>query len=263
MRVAYVDMIGGAAGDMLLAAWIDAGLDAVALERALRTIVADGWELTTARVERRGIAATYVDLVIPGEDHHAHDARGGHVHGRARADRRLSDVLALVRASGLTPRQIERACAVYARLAEAEARVVGLTADAVAFHDVGQVDAILDVAATCVALDLLGIDELRCSAFPTGNRARPDHSRDHHRPSAETAEITRGFPQRSVDIGAELVTVTAAAILTTLVAVPGERGDFTVERAGYGAGRSEFPFPNVVRVEIGTAAGSPAIAASG
>jgi uncharacterized protein (DUF111 family) len=237
MRVAYVDLIGGAAGDMLMGAWVDAGLDAGALERALRGVVAEGWELVTEPVVRGGIEATYLDLVIPGEDHHAHDAHGNHVHGGG-GGRTLREILAIVARSGLTPRQIERASAVYRRLAAADARAQGGPLDDVVFHRVGQIDAILDVAGTCIALDLLEIDELFCSAFPAG-RGNPD--------------LLRGFPQRPVDIDAQLVTVTGAAILTTLVAAPGTPVEMTVERSGYGAGRSEFPFPNVTRVLIGSA----------
>lgn len=280
MRVAYVDMVGGAAGDMLMGAWIDAGVDPVVLERALRTVVADGWEFQLERVTRQGLAATHVDLVIPGEDHHAHaghhehksehrhdhahaeDGDHGHgtLHGRGRpgAERRLADVLALVRASGLTSRQIERACAIYTRLAQAEARVHGMSVEEVVFHEVGQIDAILDVAGTCIALDLLGIDALYCSAFPSGHGVAKMHHGAYPNPSPGTTELTRGYPLRMVDIASELVTVTGAAILTTLVEAPGTRVDMTLERIGYGAGRSNFPFPNVVRVLIGEALGSSA-----
>jgi uncharacterized protein (DUF111 family) len=240
-RVAYVDMVGGAAGDMLLGAWVDAGVDVGELERALRTIVRDGWELTTERVVRQGVPALYLDLVIPGEDHHAHDAHGRHVRGRHQGHT-LRDVLALIERSELSPRQIARASAVYRRIASAEAEAHGAGADDALFHEVGQIDAILDVAGTCVALDLFAIDELRCSPFPIG------------RPSAGSAALLAGFPQRPVEVGKELVTVTGAAILTTLAVEPGAPVALTVERSGYGAGRSEFPFPNVVRVEIGLTA---------
>jgi uncharacterized protein (DUF111 family) len=238
MRIAYVDMIGGAAGDMLLAAWVDAGVEVTALERALRTVVREGWELTTERVVRQGVAALYLDLVIPGEDHHAHDAHGRHVHGRHQGHT-LRDVLALVERSGLTPRQIARASAVYRRIAEVEAVVHGASSGEALFHEVGQIDAILDVAGTCVALDLLEIEQLRCSPFPIG------------RPSRTSAQLLDGYPRRSVEAGKELVTVTGAAILTTLATDPGAPVELAVERSGYGAGRSEFPFPNVVRVAIG------------
>jgi pyridinium-3,5-bisthiocarboxylic acid mononucleotide nickel chelatase len=264
MRIAYVDMIGGAAGDMLLAAFLDAGLDRDALERALRGVVPGGWTLAPQRVVKRGIAATYAGLVVPGEDgdehhhHHHHDEHHGHDHdhddGEHAPDgggtRTLADVLAIVERSTLTARQRERATAVYRRLAEAEARTHGTTADAIRFHEIGQVDAILDVAATCIALDLLEIDELRCSPFPIGHGAIGMEHGLYPNPPPATAYMLLGWATRAVDVAGELVTPTAAAILTTL-AEPG-RADMVIEAIGYGAGRSEFAVPNVTRVVIGT-----------
>lgn len=264
MRVAYVDMVGGAAGDMLLGAWVDAGLDVAALERALRTVVPDGWKIAIERVTRKEIAAVHFDFVIPGEDDHPH-APGGehHHHHHAPPGHLLSDILALVERSGLTRRQIERACAVYRRIAAAEARVHGTNADEVLFHEVGQIDAILDVAGTCVALDLLEIDELRCSPFPMGHGLARFHNSVEPNPSPATLELLRGAPLRPVDVDGELVTVTGAAILSTLVTNPGERVDMTLEHIGYGAGRRDFSIPNVTRILIGTAAATRSTFTSG
>jgi pyridinium-3,5-bisthiocarboxylic acid mononucleotide nickel chelatase len=256
VRVAYVEMIGGAAGDMLLAAFLDAGADRAAIEAALRSIVPDGWTLAPQRVVRRGIAATYANLVVPGEDgdavgHHHHDDAGGD-HRHEGATRTLADVVAIVERSGLTARQRERAVAVYRRLAAAEAQVHGTTAETIHFHEVGQLDAILDVAATCVALDLLAIDELRCSPFPIGHGSIRMQHGAYPNPPPATAELLRGWPTRALDVDGELVTTTAAAILTTL-AVPGARPDLVADRIGYGAGTSDFTIPNVTRITIGTA----------
>jgi uncharacterized protein (TIGR00299 family) protein len=129
--------------------------------------------------------------------------------------------------------------------------VHGTSVEEIHFHEIGQIDAILDVAAACVALDLLEIEELRCSPFPIGHGSiSMEHGRYPNPPPA-TAELLRGFPLRSVDVEGELVTTTAAAILTTL-ASPGPFPELVVERIGYGAGRSDFSIPNVTRVLIGT-----------
>jgi hypothetical protein len=254
VRIAYVDMIGGAAGDMLLAAFLDAGADRAALERALRTVVADGWTLEPQRVVKRGIAATYAGLAVPGEDgdahHHHHGGDHAHAHDGL-GTRTLADVLEIVQRSGLTARQRERASAVYRALAEAEAHTHGTTAERIRFHEIGQIDAILDVAATCVALDLLEIDELRCSPFPIGHGPIAMEHGLYPNPPPATAYLLTGWPTRAVDVAGELVTPTAAAILTTL-AKPG-RSDMTIERIGYGAGRSDFTVPNVTRIVVGTA----------
>jgi uncharacterized protein (DUF111 family) len=246
MKVAFVDMIGGAAGDMLMGAWVDAGLDVRELERALRTVVADGWELVTERVERGGISATYLDLIIPGEDDHAH-AAGVHQHHQT-PGHRLRDILAIVERSGLSLLAIERASAIYRRLALAGARVHAADVEEMLFPEVGQIDAILDVAGTCVALEMLGIDEVRISAFPLGHGISRG---GHPNPGPVALELMRGYPVRSTDIEAQLVTDTGAAILTAL-APPGPAIDMTLERVGYGAGRKSFAIPNVVRVMIGS-----------
>ena len=249
MRFAYIDMVGGVAGDMLLAAFLDAGLDRVALERALRTIVRDGWEFAPQRVDRRGIAATYAGLIVAGEDGDPEHDVDRHHHG----SRTLRDVLEILERSELTARQRERAGAVYRRLAQAEATVHGTTADAIHFHECGQLDAVLDVAATCVALDLLEIDELRCSSFPAGTGTIRMHHGRYPNPGPATTELLRGFAVRQLEVEAELTTPTGAAIVTAL-ATPGPYPEMTLERAGYGAGRNDFAIPNVTRVLIGTTA---------
>lgn len=247
MKVGYVDMIGGVAGDMLMGAWVDAGVDVRELERALRSVVADGWELVTERVDRAGVSGTHLDLVIPGEDDRAHGPDGTHHHAYAQHGHRLRDILAIVERSGLSAWAIERASAIFTRLAQAEARMHGQSVDDMVFHAIGQIDAILDVAGTCVALELLGIEELRVSPFPLGHGV----SRSGHvNPGPAVLDLIQGFPGRDVDIVAQLVTETGAAILTTL-AKPGPPLEMSLERTGYGAGLKSFAFPNVVRVTIG------------
>jgi uncharacterized protein (TIGR00299 family) protein len=263
-RIAYVEMVGGAAGDMLLAALVDAGADRAGIERALRTIAPDGWTLGFERTVRCGISALQCRLEVPGEDPalDAHDHGDGVMHRHAAAvTRTLGEVFALLDASGLTPAQKERARAIYQRLADAEATVHGTTAAGVHFHEVGALDAVLDVAGVCVALDLLEVDEVYCSPFPIGRgRVRMAHGLYPNPPPA-SAVMLAGAPLEPMDIAAELVTPTAVAILTALVGRPGARPAQTLEHVGYGAGRNDFAIPNVVRVLIGSAAsgGLPAL----
>jgi uncharacterized protein (TIGR00299 family) protein len=256
VSVAYVEMIGGASGNMLLGALLDAGAPLAALEAALRTIPVEGWSLEHRRVTRRGIAALYVDFAIPGEDHNppGHEAAHGHAHEHEHESshgRRLEDVLDVLERSGLTISQKTLARTVYVRLARAEALVHGSTVERIHFHEVGAVDAILDVAAACVALDLLGVEDLFCSAFPTGRGVTSMHHGTYPNPPPATAELLRGAPTYDAGIEGEMVTTTGAAILTTLVREPGTRPAFVAERIGYGAGRSDFTIPNVLRVSVG------------
>jgi uncharacterized protein (TIGR00299 family) protein len=277
--IAYFEMIGGASGNMLLGALLDAGADPQRLEAALRTIPVEGWSFERRNVVKCGIAATYFDFNVPGEDHphdaqhsqgfahdRAHDREREHRHdhdperGRLgetepKGTRRLSDVLAILDRSGLTGRQKERAAAIYTRLARAEAKVHGQAVEAIHFHEVGQIDAILDVAGACVALDLLGIERIFCSAFPIGRGTIPMQHGRYPNPPPATAELLLGAPTYATDVAGELVTTTGAAILTTLAERPGVRPEFVAERIGYGAGRNDFSVPNVLRVSLGTLAG--------
>jgi uncharacterized protein (TIGR00299 family) protein len=255
MSIVYFEMIGGASGNMLLGALIDAGASLAAIETALRTIPVTGWTSEVRRVDKHGIAATYFDFVIPGEDHHAydHDAHAAPRHGR-----HLSDVLEVIEGSGLSGTQKARARAIYVRLGEAEAKVHGSSVDDIHFHEVGATDAILDVAGTCVALDLLGVERVFCSAYPVGRGTiAMDHGRYPNPPPA-TAELLLGAATYDAGIEGEMVTTTGAAILSSLVARAGERPAMRAERIGYGAGRSDFALPNVLRASVGTLVGTRA-----
>jgi uncharacterized protein (TIGR00299 family) protein len=247
----HFELIGGASGNMLLGALIDAGAPVALIEAALRTIPVSGWSSESRRVDKRGIAATYFDFIVPGEDHHAHEHAGAHGHGR-----HLAEVLDIIEASGLTRAQIARARAIYVRLAEAEAKVHGTTADRIHFHEVGATDAILDVAGACVALDLLGIERVFCSAFPIGRGSIDMQHGRYPNPPPATAELLRGAPTYDADVAGEMVTTTGAAILTHLVERPGIRPAMTASAIGYGAGRSDFTIPNVLRATVGLLAPS-------
>jgi uncharacterized protein (TIGR00299 family) protein len=241
--IAHVEPIGGAAGNMLLGALVDAGTPLDAIECALRSVVRDGWQLECSRVVRRGIAATYVDIVVPGED--GHD--GAKTHGT-----HLSDVLAIITRSGLTDAQKERATRVYRALGEAEARVHGVTTDDIHFHEVGAIDAILDVAGFVVACDLLSINDLTCGPIPIGTgEIAMSHGRYPNPPPA-TAELLRGVPTFDAATQGELVTTTAAALLKTCCTRFGSRPAMTTTAIGYGAGSRDGELPNVTRIGIGT-----------
>jgi hypothetical protein len=237
-----------------LGALCDAGANLDDVVAALRTIPVDGWTLERKPVRKCGIAAGHIEIVVAGED--GAPERDAHAHG----GRRLADVLEIVQASGLSPRQKDRACAIFTRLGEAEARVHGSSVERIHFHEVGETDAILDVAAACVALDLLGVEQVACAAFPVGRGSiRMTHGHYPNPPPA-TAELLRWVPTYSAGIDGEMVTTTGAAILTTLADRVGERPPMIAERIGYGAGTYDFPVPNVLRVSLGTtvaAAGDP------
>ncbi len=226
---------------MILGALLDAGVERTALESALRTIPVGPWTLESTRTTKRNIAALHVDFAIE------RDAMAGH-------GRHLSDVLSLVDASGLTPHQKLQARRIYERLAHAEARVHGTAVEAIHFHEVGAVDAILDIAGACIAFDLLGIEAVYCSALPVGRGEITMMHGRYPNPPPATADLLRGAPTYDTGFEGETVTTTAAAILSTSVARFGMRPPMIVDAIGYGAGTADFPVPNVLRVSIGTLA---------
>jgi len=176
--------------------------------------------------------------------------------------RTLADVLAILDAAGFADGVKRTATAIYRRLGEAEARVHRVAIKEIAFHEVGQIDAIVDIAGAAIALHLLGIDRTYCSALPCG---RGTIFAAHGRmpsPAPATLELLRGVPTYDVDLDAELVTPTGAAILTTIASFE-PRPPMKIERVGYGSGRSDFPFPNVLRVLIGDAEELRAVDRSG
>jgi uncharacterized protein (TIGR00299 family) protein len=251
MNLAYFEMIGGASGNMLLGALVHAGADVPCIEKALRTIpVPKPWTMRRDAVVKKGIAATLLTIAVPGENGaDDHGRTRPPVHGRAMQLREIMDIVAR---SGLSDLQKSRACGIYERLAMAEARAHGVGIKDVHFHEVGETDAILDVAGTCVALDLLEIDALSCSAFPVGRGLVPMHHGLYPNPPPATAELLRGFVTVDGAVSAEMVTPTGAAILTSLADPNPTRPTMRTERIGYGAGTSDFEIPNVVRVSIGT-----------
>src|SRR5437867_6584427 len=208
-------------------ALVDAGASLDALRSELRKLPLEGWELVGREVRKGAFRATKVDVEI---DPHAHP------HHRA-----LGDVLALLEQSGLGTAVREKAARVFTRLADAEARAHGTTRDRVRFHDVGAVDAIVDVTGACVGLELLGVQAVHVSALPLGGGVVDGPHGKMPVPAPGTAELLRGFPVVDTGVKVELVTPTGAAILTTLALSAGRMPAMTVAAVGYGAGTRDLP----------------------
>jgi uncharacterized protein (TIGR00299 family) protein len=234
MRIAYFDCPSGASGDMILGALVDGGCPVDAIEQGLRALGVSGWRLEPRAVTRAGMRGTHL-VVETDPAIRFHD---------------LADLLAPIKRGALTESVRARATAILTRLAEAEARVHGVPVEAVHFHEVGELDTLVDVVGAVVALDALGIDRLHVSALPLGGgTVEMVHGRLPI-PAPATVELLRGFPVYDSGVQAELVTPTGAAILTTL-ATPGPLPPMTVERVGLGAGTRELAAPNLLRVLIG------------
>jgi uncharacterized protein (TIGR00299 family) protein len=240
-KIVYFDCPSGASGDMILGALVDAGVGVEALRAELAKLRVPGWTLNTREVRRGAFRATKVDVEID------RDTPG--------QQRRLRDIGAILAGSGLAPAIVATAARIFTRLAEAEARVHGTTVDEVHFHEVGAVDAIVDVTGTVIGLGLLGAEAVHVSALPLGGGFVDTAHGRMPVPGPGTAELMRGFPVVDTGVRAELVTPTGAAILTTLATGSGRMPTMTVERVGYGAGSAELPgTPNILRCFVGEAA---------
>lgn len=245
MKIAYFDCFSGASGDMLLGALVDAGLELGRLETELRRLPLSDWSITAEKTKKKGIAATQVR--VQSGEHHPH--------------RGLAEILRLIhqgREAGLSASVAERASAIFRRLGEAEAKVHNVGVEQIHFHEVGAVDAIVDIVGASAGFELLGIEGIYASALNLGSgRVEAAHG-VMPVPAPATAELVRGAPTYSSGIERELLTPTGAAILTTIVRRFGPLPPMRLEAIGYGSGTADLPSQaNVLRMFVGESAESP------
>jgi pyridinium-3,5-bisthiocarboxylic acid mononucleotide nickel chelatase len=246
VRIAYLDAFSGISGDMTVGAWLDLGLPLAAVRDAVASLALHGVAVEAERTQRAGIDATKFHVRI---DH------GGH--GHHHAHRPYADIRDLLVASRLAAPVRDRALAIFERLAEAEGGVHGVPPAAVEFHEVGALDAIVDVVGAALGVTALGIDELYVSPLPMGQgRVQAAHG-PLPVPGPAVVALLRGWPVRFEDGAAELVTPTGAAIVAAL-AKPGPVPEMRVTAAGYGAGdRTLADRPNLLRVVLGEPVAQP------
>ena len=237
MKIAYFDCFAGASGDMIVGALIDAGVDFDFLKKELKKLHLHGYKLRATKTAKSGLAAVKFDVELP-EDH-------GHHH------RNLEDIVNIIDASGLSKSVKDKSKAIFLRLAEAEAKVHGCPVDEIHFHEVGAVDAILDIVGAVIGLDALKAGEVRVSKLHLGSGfVDCAHGRLPVPPPA-VVELLKGVPAYSSDVKGELVTPTGAAILSTLASGFGPFPDMRIEKTGYGAGFKKLSIPNVLRLVVG------------
>jgi pyridinium-3,5-bisthiocarboxylic acid mononucleotide nickel chelatase len=224
---------------MTLGALVDAGCDLEHLRAELRGLQASGWELSAEKVWKNGVAATHVHVKT--EDQQKH--------------RSLSAILEIVGNSQLAPQVRERAAAIFQKLGEAEARVHDVPLERIHFHEVGAVDAIVDIVGTCIGFSTLGIEKFACSALNVGGGVAKMAHGVLPVPAPATANLLQGKPTYSNGVPRELVTPTGAAIVATLCDWFGPQPAMSVSAIGYGAGTADLEGqPNVLRIMIGEAA---------
>jgi len=235
MKIAYFDCFAGISGDMCLGALIDAGADAGELSKRLGALNLPGWKIEIASTRKAGISATKASVSIEAKQE----------------QRTLHDILSIIEHTSFPEAVVSSVRRAFTRLAEAEAKVHGVAIEEVHFHEVGAVDAIVDIVGSALALHMLGIDRVLSSPLPSFHGFAKSAHGVFPLPAPATLELIRDVPVRTRDVEGELVTPTGAAIITTLADYYGPIPSMRVSSIGYGAGTSDYDFPNVLRIVIG------------
>lgn len=278
MRVLYFDAFAGVSGDMTVGALLALGLDLEHLRSELAALPVQGYALRAAPRLVHAITAMKFDVDLEdgpaaAVDHH-HDHRHGHDHDHAHphshgpdhahagehphahGHRAYGEIRRMIDESRLAPRVKATALAIFGRLAEAEGRVHGVATAAVAFHEVGAIDSIVDIVGTAIGLEALGVERVFASPLPLGSGLVRSQHGIIPVPGPATAELLRGFPVRADDGEAELVTPTGAAIIAALVDPAQPVPPLRIEAVGYGAGtRTLADRPNLLRLLLAQADG--------
>ncbi|HEX7295316.1 MAG TPA: nickel pincer cofactor biosynthesis protein LarC, partial [Pyrinomonadaceae bacterium] len=236
MKTLYFDCFAGASGDMILGAMVAAGVDPGVLVQQLTLLNVQGFNVQFKTVTRAGLGAIHAVVETSLEHKHRH----------------LVDILKIIDNSSLSPGVKKRASQIFTRLAEAEARVHNEPIEHVHFHEVGALDAIVDVVGAAISFELLAVERFISSAIHVGSGfVQMEHGRFPVPPPA-VAELLKGVPFYSTDIKGELLTPTGAAIITTVSGGYGPMPAMESSAVAYGAGTREYDdFPNVLRVFVG------------
>lgn len=239
MKLAYFDCFSGISGDMTLGALLDAGCDLEHLRGELRGLHVPGWELSAEKVWKNGMAATHARVKT--EDQQKH--------------RSLTTILQILQEAKLAPQVRDRASAIFQKLGEAEALVHDAPIEKIHFHEVGAVDAIVDIVGACIGFQFLGIEKFACSPLNVGGGTAKMAHGVLPVPAPATARLLQGKPTYSNGVQRELVTPTGAAIVATLCDSFGPQPPMTVSTIGYGAATADLEGqPNVLRIMVGEAA---------
>src|SRR6516165_44252 len=238
MKAAYFDCFSGISGDMTLGALVDAGMPLEHLRIGLTGLDVPGWEISAGKVWKNGMAATHVR--VKAEDTQTH--------------RSLTTILGILERSKLAEPVKEQAAAIFKKLGEAEAGVHNVPLEKIHFHEVGAVDAIVDVVGACIGFNAVGIERFACSPLNVGGGTAKMAHGILPVPAPATARLLLGKPTYSNGVQKELVTPTGAAIVATLCESFGPQPAMAVSAIGYGAGTADLEGqPNVLRLMVGDA----------
>ncbi len=234
MTTAYLDCFSGISGDMLLGAFLDAGLDKIQLVNQLKRLNLSDYSLQTKSVHKGAIHATKVHIQYAEGHHH----------------RTHADIITLISESTLSEHIKNTALEIFATLAHAEAAIHGVPEKDIHFHEVGAIDSIIDIVGVAIAIDLLQIDKIVVTTLPMGRGWVTCQHGKFPLPAPAVVKLCEGLEVYGVDETKELVTPTGAAIVKTL-AKNGAMPTMTITATGYGAGNHDLEHPNVLRLVLG------------
>jgi uncharacterized protein (TIGR00299 family) protein len=235
MVFAYFDCFSGIAGDMILGALIDCGLDVCFLESELQKLSLSGYKIYTKEIKYNNITAT--DFIVDIKETHTH--------------RNLSNINEIIEQSQLDKDIKKTSKQIFYNLAKAESKVHNIKIEDVHFHEVGAVDAIIDIVGSTIGIKKLGITKIYCSPLPLGKGfVRCSHG-ILPLPAPATVELLKEIPVYSDERKQELVTPTGAAIITTIAEKFGNMPLMKIKKIGYGSGKIKSEYPNLLRVFLG------------
>jgi len=236
MTVAYFDCFSGIAGDMILGAVIDLGVDIEFLKKEIEKLGISGYNIDVKKVEKNNITASDVCITVNEKKQH---------------HRSFKDIKKLIDDSQLDGEVKDLSKKIFYNLAVAEGKVHNVSVDDVHFHEVGAVDSIIDIVGSVIGLKSLGVDQVFCSKLPLGcGFVNCSHGKIPI-PAPATVELLRDVPVYQSDADHEMVTPTGAAIITTLAEGFGEMPPIKIEKIGYGAGKIQSSQPGILRVFLG------------
>ncbi len=236
MKTAYFDCFSGISGDMVLGACIDLGVPGTYIEEILGGVIPGTFHLDVRRAERQGIGGSRVAVVVD-ED---------------RGSRNYEEIKKLVEACSLSERVKDISLTAFSRLAHVEARIHGCPVAEVHFHEIGGVDAMVDVIGAALGMEWLGVEDVVASEIPLGKGFVTCAHGVIPVPAPATIALLEGVPIQGTDVTSELVTPTGAAIVTSLTSRFGAMPRMSVDKVGYGVGKARLEDrPNLLRIIVG------------
>lgn len=255
MKTLYFDLGMGAAGDMLTGALLELMPDREAALEQLNRLGLPHTQFSMEQGSKCGISGTHIHVTVlgqeeqPCQDEPRHEQEHAHDHGHSHTA--MADIRQTVQALSVSDAVKARVLEVYARIAQAESQVHGVSVSEIHFHEVGTLDALADITAVCYLLEQLSPERIVASPVQVGyGKIRCAHG-ILPVPAPATAQILLGIPIRAGDIPGELCTPTGAALLRQFVSDYGPMPLMTVERIGYGLGQKDFPAANCLRAMLG------------